>query len=223
MEIPATDFPEKPTPQLSARLSMAQHVTMILGDYCEIGGRRESENLPLTPNLTPRQGGPATRPRPAGLLCAESAVIAALSICTIKVVHNFSRAACSAWMAGYGAEGGGGRCARPARWRGGDFGRCPCMAWEPGGHTLAGGRAAPGLPLWPGMAPWLGVPGHARWVKSPPRCQSPAMGGNPFLRLPRGLAEEPLEFGDGDAVVTCVVIRFGFEVTVVKQAVDGRG
>src|SRR5260370_42243455 len=42
------------------------------------------------------------------------------------------------------------------------FGRCPCMVWEPGGHTLAGGRAAPSLPLWPGMAPWLRVPGHAR-------------------------------------------------------------
>jgi hypothetical protein len=48
MEIPATDFPEKPTPQLSARLSMAQHVTMILGDYCEIGVRAKSENVATT-------------------------------------------------------------------------------------------------------------------------------------------------------------------------------
>jgi hypothetical protein len=54
MEIPATDFPEKPTPQLSARLSMAQHVTMILGDYCEIGGRRESETGRRVPASTLR-------------------------------------------------------------------------------------------------------------------------------------------------------------------------
>jgi hypothetical protein len=41
MEIPATDLPEK----ITARLSTAHPVTMVLRHYSEIGGRRESENL----------------------------------------------------------------------------------------------------------------------------------------------------------------------------------
>ena len=48
------------------------------------------------------------------------------------------------------------------------FGRCPGMGWEPGGHTLAGGRAAPGLPLWLGLAPRSEGPGPCQVGKESP-------------------------------------------------------
>jgi len=116
----------------------------------------------------PRRGPPGAPAAPRRSW-TETAAGATLSICTIKVVHDLSSRlfflAGTMWAERCGRKVAAAGAHAPQVGGTAIFGRCPCMGWEPGGPTLAGGRAAPGLPLWPGMAPWLRVPAHARWVK----------------------------------------------------------
>src|ERR1035438_6302866 len=94
----------------------------------------------------------------------------------IRAVRWVARwAAASASLAGSWAvsrarrSGPNTRCAKN-RVAGGSLTGVLAWAGSQGGHPLAGGRAAPSLPLWPGMAPLLRVPAQAMWLKNrPPR------------------------------------------------------